>query len=347
MSFKLPETDFGTSPSSRKSAPTRVPLIHPEMFPSPNDKQNVASSSTPSSSSVWSSPNIGQMTEMSQEWYRKMMTDGAELVKLSFEPQYKDIDFSAFITQSQPPPHIESNSATQSSFDDEIFPFNSLPLVDGSSMDNYSFLGGALLTPNPSSTGQITRPSSSIPNTVIPSPIRKHSVSSRGQLSRGRKYHNTNVLAQYCQEVLCKTAHPSIVQISEIVARLNYAGGPSEKKLKSLVREWFRKRREYMATKIYRSCQSILPPCPTESHDQEMSEFIRSIHSNRSLIGIIMLESKLPMESETEKIDFVKEKIIDYYLKYPQRKLRNCTGFKTCQGQADFDLFINQNYHHQ
>lgn len=274
------------------------------------------------------------------------MTDGAELVKLSLEPQYKDIDFSAFITQSQPPPQMESN-ASQPSFDDAIFPFNSLPLADDSSMDmEYTFMGGALLTPDPSSRGQITRPNSSIPSTLIPSPIRKqqqHAISVRGHLSRGRKYHNTNVLAQVCQEVLCKTAHPSLPQINEIVTRLCYAGGPSEKKLKSLVREWFRKRREYMATKIYRSCQSLLPLCPIGSRDQDMSDFIRSIHLNDALIGIIMLESKLPMESETEKLDFVKEKIVDFYLKYPQRKLRNCSGFKNSHGPVDFDSFIDQN----
>ena len=76
-----------------------------------------------------------------------------------------------------------------------------------------------------------------------------------------------------------------------------------------------------------------------------MSEFIKSIHSNHALIGIIMLESKLPMESESEKIDFVKEKVIDFYLKYPQRKLRNSAGFKNCRGPQDYegdcDLFLN------
>ena len=320
------------------------------MFPSPNDRS--AGHAVPSSSSVWSSPNIGQMTEMSQEWYKKMMTDGAELVKLSLEPQFKEIDFSAFITQSQPPPVIQANFSSNSSqsFDDTIFPFNSLPLADETSLDFNNFLGGALLTPDPSSSSasvhQSTRPNSSIPNTIVPSPTRH-----RGAMSRGRKYHNTNLLAQYCQEVLTKTAHPSLTQISEIVGRLycsSGGGGPTEKKLKSLVREWFRKRREYMATKIYRSCQSLLPPCPIGSRDQEMSEFIKAIHSNHALIGIIMLESKLPMESESEKSNFVKEKIIDFYLKYPQRRLRNSAGFKTCQRSgefaddySDYDLFIN------
>ena len=284
------------------------------------------------------------MTEMSQEWYKKMMTDGAELVKLSLEPQYKEIDFSAFITQSQP---SQSNfSVSSQSFDDDsIFPFNSLPLTENSSLEFNFMGGGALLTPDPSSsTRQSTRPNSTISNSLAQSPT-KHYMSSRGTSSRGRKYHNTNLLAQYCQEVLSKTAHPSIGQISEIVSKLYYPGGPTEKKLKSLVREWFRKRREYMATKIYRSCQSLLPPCPIGSRDQEMSEFIKSIHSNHALIGIIMLESKLPMESESEKIDFVKEKVIDFYLKYPQRKLRNSAGFKNCRGPQDYegdcDLFLN------
>lgn len=324
------------------------------MFSSPNKNnkkkkdKNESTSSSSSTSSVWSSPNIGQMTEMSQEWYRKMMSDGAELIKLSLDPEYKEIDFSAFITQSQPPPHIPSNQ----SFDETVFPFNSLPLTEESSID-FNFMGGALLTPVSSSISHLsTHASSSVSNTIVPSPIK----SNRGTSARGRKYHNTNLLAQYCQEILSKTAHPSIGQISEIVNKLYYPGGPTEKKLKSLIREWFRKRREYMATKIYRSCQNLLPPYPTGSREHDISEFIKTIQSNYALIGIIMLESKLPMESEIERMDFVKEKIIDYYLKYPQRKLRNSVGFKNIrnkmesddegygedggEGEDDFDLFI-------
>ena len=149
------------------------------------------------------------------------------------------------------------------------------------------------MTPDPSypsSSHQSIRTHSSIPNTIVPSPVKNRGIQ---QSARGRKYHNTNLLAQYCQEVLSKTAHPSLAHISEIVAKLHSPGGPTEKKLKSLIREWFRKRREYMATKIYRSCERLLP-CPIGTRDQEMSEFIKSIHSNNALIGIIMLESKLP-----------------------------------------------------
>lgn len=313
----------------------------------PNTDGTSTSNST--TSSVWSSPNIGQMTEMSQDWYKKMINDSAELIKISCQPQYQQLDFSAFITQSQP--SIASNQD-----DDTIFPFNSLP--NYSEFDASNFLDGALLyTPDQSGNSSILPLKCSSPSPFHIQQIdltktNKESFHSGvGQSSRGRKYHNTNLLAQYCQEVLHITAHPTLVQISEIVIKLKSSMYDApEKKLRSSIREWFRKRREYMATKIYRSCKRLLPPCPHKTKESEkMTSFLRKIHSNSALIGIIMLESKLPMQSEKEKIEFVTEKVTDFYLKYPQRKLRNCAGIKDFMtelnnlSQDDMETFINNN----
>lgn len=268
------------------------------------------------SSSVWSSPNIGQMTETSQDWYKKMMNDSAELIKISFQPEYQELDFSYFITQSQP--------ASIQEVDTTMFPFNSLPNV--SDFDTSNFFD--TFTPETSEiTSSILQSSSS---RISP---KKTNYSGVVHISRGRKYHNTNLLAQYCQEVLNLTAHPTMSQIGDIVEKLKTSGGPNydstEKKLRSSVREWFRKRREYMATKIYKSCKRLLPSCPHKTKQcEKMTNFLKKIHSNSALVGIIILEAKLPMQSEKEKIEFVKEKITDFYLKYPQRKLRNTNGIK-------------------
>lgn len=322
----------------------------------PNGHPNTSTSSSNPASSIWSSPNIGQMTEMSHDWYKKMINDSAELIRFSLQPQYQQIDLASFITQSQP--SIIPPLPQQEEGEETIFPFNSLPNL--SDYDSSSFMCGALLfTPDQSGNSSI------LP--TMESPI-KESIAFDGttantstsayqpQQSRGRKYLNTNLLARFCQEVLQITAHPSLVQISEIVDRLKMSSSStnnnniSEKKLRSSVREWFRKRREYMATKIYRSCKRLLPPCPFKTKESEkMTNFLRKVHANSDLIGIIMLESKLPMQSEREKLDFVKEKVTDFYLKYPQRKLRNRSSnnnIGTNQFTGDYieyvDNFINE-----
>ena len=275
---------------------------------------------------------MGQMTEMSQEWYRKMMNDSAELIKMSCQPQYQQLDFSAYITQSQPIsiPQQPLDQIGVNPDDDTFFLFNSLPndptLIPD--FDTTNFLSGSLLyTPDASGNSSVMPSCNSPIKEVFSTGVFQPPLAS----SRGRKYHNTNLLAQYCQEVLYVTAHPSLCQIGNIVEKLKNSGSNlQEKKLRSSVREWFRKRREYMASKIYRSCQRLLPACPFKGGKQseKMTNFLYKVHSNTSLIGIIMLESKLPMQSETEQLDFIKEKVTDFYLKYPQRKLRNFNGVK-------------------
>ena len=300
---------------------------HPNSFPF----HGTSSSST--SSSIWSSPNIGQMTEMSQDWYRKMMNDSADLIRVSLESQYKDMELSEFISQSQPPPQANFSSASHHLIDS--FPFNSLPnqvLPDIPDLSLFCGGGGALFTPEPSRYSSKEASSKASNRGSLQPQLQHINVDPpvlRGQAPRGRRYHNTNLLAQYCQEVLSITAHPSLTQIDEIVDKLKESNSDhiACKKLRSSVREWFRKRREYMATKIYKSCQRLLPSnAPVEK--EEIDRFIKKIHKNSALLGIIMLESHLPMTSEKEKVTFVKEKIVDFYMKYPTRRKRNLTGFK-------------------
>lgn len=318
---------------------------------------NTSSNST-GSSSVWSSPNIGQMTEMSQEWYRKMLTDANQL-KLSFGSNSADL-FQVIHSHSPNQPQVNTNNIFSSNSHESIesyFPFNSfstcepvqshfadIPDIPNFSSPQLQPFASLFITPEDSSYLESSRNGSVL---IGSSPIKKFI--SRAVPTRGRKYHNTNLLAQCCQKVLNLTAHPGINQISEIVHQLKgteNGSSSAEKKLRSSVREWFRKRREYMATKIYRSCERLLPKIPLKQPD--INEFIKSVHSNHALIGIIMLESKLPMQSEKERIDFVNEKITDYYLKYPQRKLRNA-GISLNQNHRNYHQYYenpNKNEHH-
>lgn len=157
--------------------------------------------------------------------------------------------------------------------------------------------------------------------------------------SRGRRYKSNNLLAQFCSQVLQQTANPRLHQISSIVNQLKaHEVGTTEKKLKSQVREWFRKRREYLAAKIYRSCDRLLPKMNESVHDQH--GFIQEICKNTTIVGLIAVEARLPMESDEEKQAFVKEKIRDYYLTYPKRRLRNSLGIQTNRDQYDDDFVL-------
>jgi hypothetical protein len=304
---------------------------HPNSFSFHGTASSSSSASASSSSSIWSSPNIGQMTEMSQDWYRKMMNDSAELIRVSLESQYKDMELSEFISHSQPQPlQVNYYSSSQQTIDN--FPFNSLPNQDLPDIPDLTlfFGGAALFTPEPTREASKETSSSITSNPGSVKPQLSQNILNH-QAPRGRRYHNTNLLAQYCQEILAITAHPSISQIDGIVDKLKEPEESNHvtrcKKLRSSIREWFRKRREYMATKVYKSCQRLLPSVAPDEKE-EIDKFIKKIHKNSSLIGIIMLESHLPMASEKEKIAFVKEKIVDFYMKYPARRRRNLTNFK-------------------
>ena len=276
-------------------------------------------------SSIWGSPNINQMTEMSQKWFQNMFQDTSEIIKkVSIDDDtFNVLDYSNLVINSQP------QNSHLSAVDDSVFPYNSLPnptdcdfgINYSEKQHPYSIIPQKLLTPEDSFLGSKIHSKSQLE----PFSMRANA------LARGRKYHNSNTLAQYCQELLSVTAHPDLNQIMEIVGKLKrspYASSSTDKKLKSSIREWFRKRREYMATKVYRSCQRLLPAVPNDSGNN-IEDIINSIHKNEPLIAIIAMESKLPMQSEIEKFNFVKEKIVDYYLRYPQRKLRNSMGFKS------------------
>lgn len=259
-----------------------------------------------------------------------MMNDSADLIRISFESQYKDIELSEFVSQSQPPPHASYSASSQQSIDS--FPFNSLPDQILPDIPDIPIFCGALFTPEPSRNPSKEASSSVESNRGSAQPQPRQNIFNQfnHQAPRGRRYHNTNLLAQYCQEVLAITAHPTLSQIDGIVEKLKESDDTNHvafKKLRSSVREWFRKRREYMATKVYKSCQRLLPPNAPEDKE-EIDRFIKKIHKNSALIGIIMLESHLPMASEKEKIAFVKEKIVDFYMKYPARRKRNLASFK-------------------
>ena len=237
-----------------------------------------------------SSPDVNLMNSLSSEWYQTVMQDSFDLqMKLAVQMERRlRASSSVDSFQTQLPAEAEDE-------EEEIYSFSpSSPFIPTGSLVD------------------ISSSSSTKNNFDSDRPI------------RGRRYKTDNILAQVCARFLQKTANPRPHDLNEIVAQIVRAEDGilqySEKKLKSQVREWFRKRREYMATKIYRSCDRLLPKALA---DEEAWIVARQVCNNETVIGLIAVEAKLPMSSEEEKFGFVREKVKDYYMSYPKRRLRN------------------------
>lgn len=286
---------------------------------------------------IWSSPDVEKMTEMSTDWYRKVLTDSVEIHSNHQHERAFDVRYQQYNSPLLSPtkiPYPFFNEEAIDSVDEFGIQF------DSSNFSNLFENYDDFLTPEDSSVREssisspVKQPFTNMDMSVrlIPK-YRKANFEKitqiSGRIGRGRRgQNNSNLLANCCHEVLAITAHPTLEHIGEIIAQLqSHHPCQSEKQLRSLVREWFRKRREYMATKIYRSCDRLLPKMSNTLDENLMNEFIKEIIARKDLVKVIKIEARLPMESDDEKMDFVREKIADFYMKYPQRKLRNCRGF--------------------
>lgn len=264
-----------------------------------------------------SSPDVNLMNSLSSEWYQNILQDSFEIqLKFAFQMEQRLRATSS----------AESFQSPSPSCDDIYSPSPSSPFVSTASLADISC---DLAKESSSSGGNGTG-------------------GGNGKPLRGRRYKTNNVLVQVCSRYLQRTANPRPQELSEIVAQIlsaedcNYNGRNGlmtykdkemDKKLKSQVREWFRKRREYLAAKIYRSCDRLLPKIP---RDADALSFARDICRNDNVIGVIAVEARLPMNSEEQKHAFVKEKIKDYYLTYPKRRLRN--GLITRKDQPPYPI---------
>lgn len=142
-----------------------------------------------------------------------------------------------------------------------------------------------------------------------------------------RKYKNNNEIAHHCQKLLKVTAYPSVAQITLLIHQIVAAttGSPSElNSVKSIVLQWFRKRREYLASKVYSVCDELMGDvwmavlmraeaagCGPLSYDSTVDEII----SDGALMTGIFHASDLPIKDEINGVNFVKRKVKDYFTK--------------------------------
>jgi hypothetical protein len=157
-------------------------------------------------------------------------------------------------------------------------------------------------------------------------------VDGNGQLSEGgpvaikyRRYKSNNALAHECQRLLALTATPTPDQLASLVQKYLIRNGhdPSVQshRVRALVKEWFRKRREYLASKIYRVCDELMPALWSDlsasaaDRSSSYDQLVELIVDDELVVECVRLESKLPITVDEAAREFVRQKIRDYFYK--------------------------------
>lgn len=138
-----------------------------------------------------------------------------------------------------------------------------------------------------------------------------------------RKYNKNNNVAYHCQKLLKITAYPSVTQLAILIHQISQqSDGIGLNEIKSLVLLWFRKRREYLAKKVYSACDDLmLDVWETKTSEESDSiplsydQTVNLIISDTILMEKIVKISKLPVKDEVNALDFVRKKVGDYFMK--------------------------------
>lgn len=140
-----------------------------------------------------------------------------------------------------------------------------------------------------------------------------------------RKYKKNNEIARHCQKLLKVTAYPSVAQITLLIHQIAMSTDNNEiDSIRPIVLQWFRKRREYLASKVYSVCDELMGDIWTAvvmriesagmspiSYDSTVEEIV----SDSGLMKGILQAADLPIKDETNGVSFVKRKVKDYFTK--------------------------------
>lgn len=161
-----------------------------------------------------------------------------------------------------------------------------------------------------------------------------------------RKYKCNNYIAGYCQRLMKITAYPSVAQLTVLCHQIKLSDGSGGHfhleidEIKSKVLQWFRKRREYLSTKVYNVCdehmeQVWIRTClhfqSTKDLDSDFDDekkkkdqtqhnitydmVIEEIVKNDFLMQQVLNEAKLPIKNVDNAMSFVRRKVKDYFTK--------------------------------
>jgi hypothetical protein len=140
-----------------------------------------------------------------------------------------------------------------------------------------------------------------------------------------RRYKTNNDMAFYCQKLMKSTINPDSSQISDLVKAMIKNKEPISllnpfNKIASLIKEWFRKRREYLTSKINQACQNHLNFINNQELFQNLSkecqiDFLSHLFERNDFINDVACKTKVPFLDESAKIQFISKKINIFYLK--------------------------------
>lgn len=145
-----------------------------------------------------------------------------------------------------------------------------------------------------------------------------------------RNYKNNNDVAYHCQKLLKITAYPTVAQITILVHEIKRSDASNTQELDVIKRkalQWFRKRREYLALKVYNVCDELMESVwdavvarsPKLTYDATVEEIV----SDEALMLTIFEAAKLPVKDQTNGLSFVRRKVKDYFNKLCTRTINS------------------------
>lgn len=147
------------------------------------------------------------------------------------------------------------------------------------------------------------------------------------EVGKFRKYKKNNEIAQQCQKLLRITAYPTVAQLTQLVDQIAQSSAVNNMKIseiRSAVLHWFRKRREYMASKVYSVCDDVMTDAwmgtinsalEADQVSPNYEKTVEMILSDGILIDTIVLKSKIPVKNHQSARNFVQRKVRDYFTK--------------------------------
>lgn len=141
-----------------------------------------------------------------------------------------------------------------------------------------------------------------------------------------RKYKNNGEVKNQCQKLLQITAYPTVAQITALVHRITQIDPNTMEinEIRSTVLQWFRKRREYLASKVYSVCDDLMDEAWNQALAVVQSagtssityeSVVEEVICDTVLMNQIVKSAKLPVKDEANALSFVRRKVRDYFTK--------------------------------
>lgn len=114
----------------------------------------------------------------------------------------------------------------------------------------------------------------------------------------------------YCLPLLQVNPKPSKEELQAIARQLEqYYPQFRYKDLLSKIREWFRKRREYMSQRIFSVCEMAFPAASLTT-DERLRECVAEVNENNSRVLMkIVHDSQLEITDEFAAQEYCREKV--------------------------------------